>query len=123
MSLTDFQKAILEGIPQELPEPQAFNTNINHAPKRKDILTADEKKLAIKNALRYFNPKHHKVLAPEFKKELEKYGRIYMYRLRPDYKIYARKHCQNYRIHHNSHKVCPLLHGKYSYNYRLRDVL
>ncbi len=90
MELTDFQKSILEGIPMDLPKSKSYNRNINHAPKRKDILTAEEKKLAIKNALRYFDPKHHKTLAPEFKKELEKYGRIYMYRFRPDYKIFAR---------------------------------
>ncbi len=90
MELIDFQKAILEGIPEELPKPKSYNRNINHAPKRKDILTADEKKLAIKNALRYFNPKHHETLGPEFKKELDKFGRIYMYRFRPDYKIFAR---------------------------------
>ena len=90
MELKDFQKDILEGIPEELPKPKSYNRNINHAPKRKDILTAEEKKLAIKNALRYFDPKHHEILAPEFKKELEKFGRIYMYRFRPDYKIFAR---------------------------------
>jgi len=90
MGLTDFQKAILEGIPEELPKTPSYNRNISHAPKRKDILSTDEKKLAIKNALRYFDPKHHAVLAPEFKKELEKYGRIYMYRFRPKYKITAR---------------------------------
>ena len=90
MKPRDFQKAIMEGIPGELPEPQPYNRNISHAPKRKNILTTDEKKLAVKNALRYFDPKHHEILAPEFKKELDKYGRIYMYRFRPDYKIYAR---------------------------------
>ena len=90
MELKDFQKDILEGIPEELPKPKSYNRNINHAPKRKDILTAEEKKLAIKNALRYFDPKHHEILAPEFKKELEKFGRIYMYQFRPDYKIFAR---------------------------------
>ncbi len=90
MGLTDFQKAILEGIPTDLPKAPSYNKNISHAPKRKDILSSDEKKLAIKNALRYFEPKHHAVLAPEFKKELEKYGRIYMYRFRPTYKITAR---------------------------------
>ena len=85
-----FQEQILEGIPQVLPQPKAYDKTINHAPKRKDILTADEKKLAIKNALRYFDKKHHAELIPEFKYELETYGRIYMYRLRPDYKMYAR---------------------------------
>jgi len=72
-----------------LPAPKAYEPEINHAPKRKDILTKEEKKLAIRNALRYFDPKHHAVLAPEFAEELEKYGRIYMYRFRPDYKMYA----------------------------------
>ncbi|OQX76795.1 MAG: urocanate hydratase [Bacteroidetes bacterium 4484_249] len=90
MELTDFQKAVLEGIPQELPKLRDYDTSINHAPIRKDILTAGEKKLAIKNALRYFNKEFHPVLAPEFKEELDKYGRIYMYRFRPEYKIYAR---------------------------------
>lgn len=81
---------ILQGIPNILPEPKGFDGSINHAPKRKDILSADEKKLAIKNALRYFDAKHHSVLAKEFAEELKTYGRIYMYRFRPDYKIYAR---------------------------------
>ncbi len=90
MELADFQKAILTGIPDELPAPKPFDPNVSHAPKRKDILTPEEKKLAIRNALRYFDKKHHTVLAPEFKKELDDYGRIYMYRFRPDYKIYAR---------------------------------
>ena len=88
--MTDFQKAIIEGIPDELPAPKPFDPTVNHAPHRKQILTADEKKLALRNALRYFPPKHHATLIPEFKEELETYGRIYMYRLRPDYKIYAR---------------------------------
>ena len=88
--MTDFQKAIIEGIPDELPAPKPFDPSVNHAPHRKQILTADEKKLALRNALRYFPPKHHATLIPEFKEELETYGRIYMYRLRPDYKIYAR---------------------------------
>jgi urocanate hydratase len=90
MELTDFQQAVLEGIPKELPKTHTYNKSISHAPKRKDILSTDEKKLAIKNALRYFDPKHHSVLAEEFKKELDKYGRIYMYRFRPKYKITAR---------------------------------
>lgn len=88
--LTDFQTQILQGIPDTLPEPQPYDKNINHAPKRKDILTKEEKKLALENALRYFDPKHHEVLAPEFLKELHDYGRIYMYRFRPTYKISAR---------------------------------
>jgi len=85
-----FQDQIKEGIPSVLPQPKAFETDINHAPKRKDILSDDEKKLALRNALRYFEPKDHAVLVKEFSDELEKYGRIYMYRLRPDYKMYAR---------------------------------
>jgi len=90
MELTKFQKAVLEGIPDELPEAQTYDPGVSHAPKRKDILSPEEKKLAVKNALRYFNRKHHAVLAPEFKKELDDYGRIYMYRFRPGYKIFAR---------------------------------
>ena len=89
-TLNDFQKEILAGIPDELPEVKPYDTTINHAPKRKDILTKEEKKLAIRNALRYFPAKFHKTLAPEFAEELEKYGRIYMYRFRPSYKMYAR---------------------------------
>lgn len=85
-----FKEEILQGIPEELPQAKKYDPEINHAPKRKDILDADEKKLALQNALRYFDAKHHATLLPEFKEELEKYGRIYMYRFRPDYKIYAR---------------------------------
>ena len=85
-----FQKSILEGIPGTLPEPKPYDENINHAPVRKDILSPEEKKLAIKNALRYFPEKFHETLAPEFAEELKKYGRIYMYRFRPDYEIKAR---------------------------------
>lgn len=85
-----FQEQILEGIPSVLPNPKPYETEINHAPKRKEILSDEEKKLALKNALRYFESKHHAELIPEFKAELETYGRIYMYRLRPDYKMYAR---------------------------------
>jgi len=90
MSISDFQKAILEGIPSYLPAAKAYDGNISHAPKRKDILSQEEKKLAVKNALRYFDPKLHSILAGEFKEELEKFGRIYMYRFRPDYTVYAR---------------------------------
>ncbi|WP_324721579.1 urocanate hydratase [Salinimicrobium sp. HB62] len=86
----DFKNAILEGIPNKLPAAKAYDPQINHAPKRKDILSPDEKKLALRNALRYFNKEHHKELLPEFRHELETYGRIYMYRLRPDYEMYAR---------------------------------
>ncbi len=85
-----FQEQILQGIPSVLPNPKPYEVDINHAPKRKEILSDDEKKLALKNALRYFEPQHHAELLPEFKSELETYGRIYMYRLRPDYKMYAR---------------------------------
>jgi urocanate hydratase len=86
----DFKQEILEGIPDYLPEKKPYDTTISHAPKRKDILTKKEKKLALKNALRYFDPKFHSVLAKEFLEELETYGRIYMYRFRPSYKMYAR---------------------------------
>jgi urocanate hydratase len=85
-----FQEQILQGIPAVLPQPKPYEPQINHAPKRKEILTEEEKKLALKNALRYFEPHHHATLIPEFKAELETYGRIYMYRLRPDYRMYAR---------------------------------
>ena len=90
MDLNEFQKDILGGIPDELPAPKEYDKSINHAPKRKDILTDREKALAIKNALRYFPKKHHEILAKEFAEELRKYGRIYMYRFRPDYEMYAR---------------------------------
>ena len=86
----NFKQAILQGIPDELPPPKPRDESISHAPKRKDILSAEEKKLALKNALRYFDPKHHEILAKEFAAELEAYGRVYMYRFRPDYKMYAR---------------------------------
>jgi urocanate hydratase len=90
MSINEFQASVLAGIPKELPPAKPYESQINHAPKRKDILSADEKKLALKNALRYFDKQHHAVLAKEFAAELSAYGRIYMYRFRPDYKIYAR---------------------------------
>ncbi|MDR1553609.1 MAG: urocanate hydratase [Prevotellaceae bacterium] len=85
-----FKETILQGIPAELPLPKPYDKDINHAPKRKDILTKNEKKLAIRNALRYFAPRHHATLAKEFYDELQNYGRIYMYRFRPDYEISAR---------------------------------
>ena len=85
-----FQEQIKQGIPTELPPKKPFDNTLNHAPKRKDILTTSEKKLAVKNALRYFDKKHHLILAQEFLEELNEYGRIYMYRFRPDYKMYAR---------------------------------
>lgn len=90
MSVREFQQLVLQGIPDELPEPKSFDENINRAPKRRLILSEEEKILAIKNALRYFPRKFHKILAKEFWEELHTYGRIYMYRFRPDYKIYAR---------------------------------
>ncbi len=90
MTAKQFQKTIVQGIPDKLPAIKPFDPNINHAPKRKAILSNEEKKLAIKNALRYFPKKHHAVLAKEFAEELKQFGRIYMHRFRPDYKIYAR---------------------------------
>ncbi len=87
---TEFKLQIMDGIPAELPSIKPFDITINHAPKRKDILNKEEKKLAIRNALRYFDKKHHAVLSKEFAVELKEYGRIYMYRFRPDYKIHAR---------------------------------
>ena len=90
MTKEEFIADIRGGIPQELPEMQAYDTEINHAPKRKDILTPEQKKLALRNALRYFPKKLHAALAPEFAEELKKYGRIYMYRYRPKYEMYAR---------------------------------
>nr|NQU92958.1 urocanate hydratase [Bacteroidota bacterium] len=90
MKNNSFQESILQGIPANLPDAKAWDDDISHAPKRKDILSHDEKKLALKNALRYFDPIHHKTLAPEFAEELEKHGRIYMYRFMPSYKMYAR---------------------------------
>lgn len=90
MTQERFAAEIRAGIPDVLPEAKPYDKEINHAPKRKDILTAEEKKLALRNALRYFPEKFHKALAPEFAKELHDYGRIYMYRFRPGYEIYAR---------------------------------
>ena len=90
MTREEFIADIRGGIPEELPELQAYDTEINHAPKRKDILTPEQKKLALRNALRYFPKKLHATLAPEFAEELKKYGRIYMYRYRPKYEMYAR---------------------------------
>ena len=87
---TDLKKTIQQGIPNELPPAKPYDTSVSHAPKRKDILSKEEKKLALRNALRYFEAKHHQILAKEFAEELNKYGRIYMYRFRPDYRMYAR---------------------------------
>ncbi|PBQ31980.1 urocanate hydratase [Sphingobacteriaceae bacterium] len=102
-----FKELILQGIPSELPAHKTPEQNINHAPKRKDILNADEKKLAIRNALRYFDKKHHAVLAKEFAEELKTYGRIYMYRFRPDYKIYARP---IFDYPHQSKQAAAIMH-------------
>lgn len=90
MTREEFQQAISQGIPNELPPKKEYEPQINHAPKRKKILNEEEEKLALRNALRYFPKKFHAELIEEFKEELEKYGRIYMYRFRPDYKIHAR---------------------------------
>jgi urocanate hydratase len=90
METNDFKIAILEGIPIELPALLPPDSSVNHAPVRKDLLNTEEKKLALRNALRYFDPVHHAVLAPEFAAELKNYGRIYMYRFRPLYRMYAR---------------------------------
>ncbi len=85
-----FQEQILQGIPNILPNTKPYDLEINHAPKRKEILTNDEKRLALRNALRYFEPQHHAELIQEFSEELKVYGRIYMYRFRPDYDMHAR---------------------------------
>ncbi len=90
MTNEEFKAAIRAGILDVLPEPREYDKEVNHAPKRKEILTEDEKKLALRNALRYFPKKFHKTLAPEFAAELRDYGRIYMYRFRPTYDMYAR---------------------------------
>lgn len=85
-----FKELIQQGIPSVLPEKKPYDPSINHAPKRKEILSNEEKELALRNALRYFEPRHHATLLPEFREELDKFGRIYMYRFRPDYTMYAR---------------------------------
>jgi urocanate hydratase len=90
MNELHFKDAVIQGIPSELPEYRPYDPTINHAPIRKDILTSEEKKLALRNALRYFDKRFHATLAPEFAEELKKYGRIYMYRFRPTYAMYAR---------------------------------
>ena len=90
ISKEQFAAEIRAGIPDVLPAPKPYDKEINHAPKRKDILSGEEKKLALRNALRYFPKKFHATLAPEFAQELKDYGRIYMYRFRPDYDMYAR---------------------------------
>lgn len=90
MTKEEFRAVVAEGIPSKLPAPKPRDPEINHAPRRKDILSDEEKKLALRNALRYFPKELHKELAPEFAQELADYGRIYMYRLRPDYEMKAR---------------------------------
>jgi len=90
MEIAAFKELILQGIPEQLPAVKQYEEDINHAPIRKEILSPEEKKLALKNALRYFPERHHATLAPEFAEELKKFGRIYMYRFRPDYQIKAR---------------------------------
>ncbi len=90
MTKEEFRRLVSAGIPDVLPDNKPFEPAVNHAPKRKDILTDSEKELALKNALRYFPARHHAILAPEFAEELARYGRIYMYRFRPDYQIFAR---------------------------------
>lgn len=90
MTREEFQNDIRAGIPDRLPAAKPYDKQVNHAPRRKEILTEEERALALKNALRYFPAKHHAALAKEFAEELRRYGRIYMYRLRPDYEMYAR---------------------------------
>ena len=91
MTLDAFRKEITEGIPTIVPEIQEYDVTINHAPKRKEVLSTDEKKLALKNALRYFPKEQHRILAPEFAQEMKEYGRIYMLRYKPKHEMYARK--------------------------------
>jgi len=91
MTLDAFRKEITEGIPTIIPETQEYDVTINHAPKRKEVLSTDEKKLALKNALRYFPKEQHRILAPEFAQEMKEYGRIYMLRFKPKHEMYARK--------------------------------
>ena len=88
--MISFAEEIIQGIPAELPAPKAWDPSVNHAPKRKEILNAAEKKLAIANALRYFPKSQHALLAKEFAQELATFGRIYMYRFMPEHPIYAR---------------------------------
>jgi urocanate hydratase len=103
---SDFKTMILEGIPEILPDPKPYDQNLNHAPKRKDILSPEEKRLALKNALRYFPVKFHMILAGEFARELNDTGRIYMYRFRPDYEIKAR-HIDDFP--HNSRHAAAIM--------------
>jgi urocanate hydratase len=106
MPMSELKKLISEGIPSELPGVKPFNDLINHAPRRKDILSTDEKKLAVKNALRYFPQRFHRTLAAEFAGELKQFGRIYMYRFKPDYEIKAR-HIDEYP--HRSRKAGAIM--------------
>ena len=91
MTLDAFRKEITDGIPTIIPETQEYDATINHAPKRKEVLSTEEKKLALKNALRYFPKEQHRILAPEFAQEMIEYGRIYMLRYKPKHEMYARK--------------------------------
>ena len=116
--LTEFQKEILAGIPDVLPPLKPYDKSVNHAPKRKDILTDDEKRLALRNALRYFDPKLHKQLIPEFLDELKTYGRIYMYRLRPDYDMHAR-HIDEYPYESRKAAAIMLMINNNRAQYRL----
>jgi len=88
--MSDFKKAIAAGIPETLPSPKPYDTHVSHAPVRRNVLSKEEQRLAVQNALRYFHPRHHEELASEFLYELKTYGRIYMYRFRPDYEMYGR---------------------------------
>ncbi len=106
MKADDFRKLVSEGIPAVMPPLKPYDLSVNHAPKRKDILTLKEKKLAVKNSLRYFPPEFHNVLAREFLGELEEFGRIYMYRFRPDYEIKAR-HLKEFP--HRSEKAAAIM--------------
>ncbi len=107
MSIEEFREEILQGIPETLPPTKPWDPEVNHAPKRRDILSVGEKKLALKNALRYFPAHFHDVLAPEFAEELKRYGRIYMYRFRPGYRIYARP---LYEYPHRSVQAAAIMH-------------
>jgi urocanate hydratase len=107
MNSEEFKKCILAGIPDEIPPAPDYDITLNHAPRRKDILTPDEKKLAVKNALRYFRKDHHPVLAPEFLDELNLYGRIYMYRYKPRYRITARN--MDAYPHHSRHAAAIMV--------------
>jgi urocanate hydratase len=106
MNVAEFRKSISEGIPSVLPPPKPYDPEINHAPKRKDILNPAEKKLAVKNALRYFPVRFHSLLAGEFAGELAAYGRIYMYRFRPAYEIRA---CHIDELPHRSRKAAAIM--------------